>query len=561
MNDLMKVFICYARVDQVICIKVVEQLTRYAYWYDHRLVPATRWWDECLSRLNWCNVFVYLMSKESLASNSCRKEYFIALETKRVILPILIDPTLNPDTDIPTELQEIHYVDMRNGLTAEATAGLLNGLHQIEMDMLSGRVLPTENELYTLIGGEENRKNVPTPGDDVTNQDPSQVMKLYSEYMDSNRYEDAVVLLQDAISKYGKEYWGYINMENLLEEARSALISEANRKEQEMWYRAIAELVKRKRTRYSGALSFIEFLKKFLNYDPQNLLKILMEDSETAPLFARNTAQNGRADTSQGGHIKQFSHINLPHPKLPLLEWVDIPTGTLSIDGHAFEQLRNHGLVRGEATLTQLKVGGFKISRYVITNEQFIHFLKDRNGYNNLTWWEYSSYAYNWRLANPMPLQSGFGGAQRPRETINWYDAVAFCNWLSDLLGVKITLPTVQQWQRAARGDSLTLYPWGDHFDPSLCNTTEGRVRMTTLVNHFKSGRSPFDVFNMSGNVLEWCLNARYEKPDLGSNARRAAMGGSFMSTRERAQVMYLSSLQPEVLHRTVGFRVVMANS
>jgi formylglycine-generating enzyme required for sulfatase activity len=128
---------------------------------------------------------------------------------------------------------------------------------------------------------------------------------------------------------------------------------------------------------------------------------------------------------------------------------------------------------------------------------------------------------------------------------------------LSFQIGLTITLPTEQQWQRAAQGDDERAYPWGDKFDPALCNTYESRIRHTTPVNRYPAGASPNGVCDMIGNIWEWCLNAQDGALDMNSRAQRAVRGGSFISTRDRARVLACFHLNPLCRYDTIGFRIV----
>ena len=95
-----------------------------------------------------------------------------------------------------------------------------------------------------------------------------------------------------------------------------------------------------------------------------------------------------------------------------------------------------------------------------------------------------------------------------PRENVNWYEAMAFANWLGAQLRMTITLPTVAQWQRAAKGDDDRYFPWGDDYDEDRCNTVETGLKQTTPVDRYRKGASPYGVYDMAGNVWEWTLNS-----------------------------------------------------
>jgi formylglycine-generating enzyme required for sulfatase activity len=82
---------------------------------------------------------------------------------------------------------------------------------------------------------------------------------------------------------------------------------------------------------------------------------------------------------------------------------------------------------------------------------------------------------------------------------------MAYCNWLSQMTGKPVTLPSEAEWEKAARGDrDKRIYPWGDNFDQRLCNTRELGLSDTTPVGVFLEEASPYGLLDLSGNVWEW---------------------------------------------------------
>jgi formylglycine-generating enzyme required for sulfatase activity len=94
---------------------------------------------------------------------------------------------------------------------------------------------------------------------------------------------------------------------------------------------------------------------------------------------------------------------------------------------------------------------------------------------------------------------------------VPWNDALAYTQWLARITLQDWRLPTEAEWEKAARGTDGRIYPWGDAFDSARCNTREGNffpidshVAFTTAVGRYPSGASPYEVFDMAGNVLQW---------------------------------------------------------
>ncbi len=140
---------------------------------------------------------------------------------------------------------------------------------------------------------------------------------------------------------------------------------------------------------------------------------------------------------------------------------------------------------------------------------------------------------------------------------MSWFEAVAFCRWLSEQSDTQVLLPAEQQWQRAAQGDEAYRFPWGDEFDRSLCNYSS---RGTTPVTQYPQGSSPFGVMDMCGNVLEWCLN-EWATGNIGLEGarQRVLRGGSWHRTNIiELETTYRASNFPDFRVNNRGFRIVI---
>ncbi len=515
----MRLFVSYARVDKPYCIQIVDTLEAHDSWFDQRLYAGQNWWQEILRRLDWCEGFIYLLSPDSVASEYCRKEFELAQSLGRPIFPILIHKDLN----LPPSLAEVHYVDFSEGITVEAVTGLLNAITIAERRRGAGSPLPV-----SAIDAEDVKP--PTP-------DSGLVISAAAEAMEKGQFDKAVFLLKQA--KANNFVSQFISIDALLQEALAGLERQSYLREAEREYRQIADLVKFTRTRRLGCEAFKAFRQAFPDYDPDNLSVYCSETT----------------NFSISAPLERFAPKEPPAPpvpafRLPLLEWCPVPEGNVLIEGN--------GKTYPEPKLFQ--VPAFEISKYPITNAQYQAFLDDPEGYANPAWWEFSPLAMEVRAENGEPKAPHFTGDERPREMINWFDSMAFCAWLSDKLGARVTLPLVNQWVRAARGDSSWDFPWGERFIRERCNTSESKLKMTSLVNRYPDGASPFGVVDMAGNIWEWCLNPKNDledQPEITSSQERAVHGGSFIGPSTRAKISFRYYLNPRLYYSSIGFRVV----
>ncbi len=214
------------------------------------------------------------------------------------------------------------------------------------------------------------------------------------------------------------------------------------------------------------------------------------------------------------------------------------------------------------------QVDAFFMAKYPITNNQFAKFI-DEGGYRTQSFW----IDEGWELCQENDwIQPRFLNnikwnlPNHPIVGITWYEAIAFCNWLNiklhgelykELKAYKFTLPSEQQWQRAAKGDNGWLYPWGNYWIKDTANI-DNVLGKTSAVNNYESGKSPYGVLDMLGNVWEWCLNDWDTGKILVSQkaARRALHGGSWNSDKQGTRASMRDCYSPLFGSNEFGFRI-----
>jgi len=211
----------------------------------------------------------------------------------------------------------------------------------------------------------------------------------------------------------------------------------------------------------------------------------------------------------------------------------------------------------------------FYITRYPVTVGQYRPFV-DGAGYQDRAYWTATGWA--WRQSekreNPAFWTDAVWSAQDdlPVIGVSWYEAVAYCRWLSGLTGRHYRLPTEAEWEKAARGTDGRLYPWGDEFLPDLGNTRGSRRGRTVSVTAYAAGsESPYGCTDMAGNVSQWTLSQYRPYPYSAQDGReeaagatlRVIRGGSWYKPALRARAAARGMNDPFFADTDVGFRPV----
>lgn len=241
----------------------------------------------------------------------------------------------------------------------------------------------------------------------------------------------------------------------------------------------------------------------------------------------------------------------------------------------------------------QLDLPAFRVGKYPVTNEEFAEFIAAR-GYGTEKYW--TQMGWRWLLSRPQ-TEPGFWDDPRfnsPRQPVvgvSWYEAVAYCNWLTagafpapsgENGGIRVAerdyrLPSEAEWEKAARGAlDARLYPWGNTYEPNRANVAELGLGQTSAVNAFPSAASPFGLCDLAGNVFEWTLSkwgmnwqelefgypyrAEDGREEIEGSAARVIRGGSWFNSSIEAQVWRRARFLPGSRGSNIGFRVARSN-
>ena len=157
----------------------------------------------------------------------------------------------------------------------------------------------------------------------------------------------------------------------------------------------------------------------------------------------------------------------------------------------------------------------YSIGKYEVRNDEFSLFVK-AGGYSDSTIWSEAGWRYikaenrsrpvDWIDGDEPWINSPLSNTpDKPVNNISWYEAEAYCRWLSRVSGEHYSLPTEAQWERAARGpDPGRIFPWGNEHDTIRYNNLMYSSDLLP-VGSYPSGDSYEGCSDLVGNVEEFC--------------------------------------------------------
>lgn len=231
----------------------------------------------------------------------------------------------------------------------------------------------------------------------------------------------------------------------------------------------------------------------------------------------------------------------------------------------------------------------YYIGKYEVRNDEYALFVSD-SGYSDSTFWSIEGWNYikEERRISPTKWVEGYAPwigdslsftPDRPINQVSWYEAEAYCNWLSKTTGNNCSLPSEAQWERAARGpDPGRVFAYGnDHNASSYNNFFLSHI--LEPVGSVVGDMSMDGCFDMAGNVLEYCSDL-YEVeiyqsykdsepvqdpvgPEINYEGDRAVRGliNLFHNDPDiefQIQTVTRANQPPDVCIRALGFRVVI---
>ncbi|HSM71437.1 MAG TPA: SUMF1/EgtB/PvdO family nonheme iron enzyme, partial [Anaerolineales bacterium] len=275
----------------------------------------------------------------------------------------------------------------------------------------------------------------------------------------------------------------------------------------------------------------------------------------------------GYSILSKGGNNKNPA-AEVPAVENPVNESTTVETPT--------EHFDIGSTMKGDdgMTLVYVPAGKFNMgNEYGEINEQPVHEVDLDAFWIDQT--EVTNKMYSNCVAAEMCILPGIVGSQSrlsyygnpqydnyPVIYVTWEFANTYCKWAGR------RLPTEAEWEKAARGTDERTYPWGKSIDETLANYGEN-IGDTTMVGNYVDGASPYDAFDMAGNVAEWTNDwfgpAYYENspvlnpPGPVSGNLRVVRGGSWLSSDYSTRSAFRSMAEPGSSSDRIGFRCVLS--
>tara|TARA_B110000196_G_scaffold160440_1_gene137917 strand:- start:1111 stop:1923 length:813 start_codon:yes stop_codon:yes gene_type:complete len=220
---------------------------------------------------------------------------------------------------------------------------------------------------------------------------------------------------------------------------------------------------------------------------------------------------------------------------------VHIPSGPYTMGG------RDEDSPRNERPAHTVYLSGYFIGKTPVTNQDYREFVQC-TGHRAPIHWQRGTFP------------TGMG--QHPVANVSWQDASDYATWRS------ARLPSESEWEKAAKGTDERPYPWGTRFtEGERCNANN-LIGTTTPVDKWPDGLSFYEVWDMAGNVYEWCqdyLDDEYYKESPSTNPKgpdggqeRVIRGGSYLETRAALRTTHRMGASEVSTRDNIGFRLAM---
>ncbi len=622
MGASMRIFISYSRVDRQLCVDLASRLRRvYGYestWFDETLHAGEVWWQEILDQVAKCDIFLIMMTRETFDSEYCQAELKDARRLNKALLPVLV----RARTEIPDHLKHIQYVDMSAGINADNLAELYAAVEQIQKRLedkpaetpLSS--LPTPKPEPSGVTPTEELRRVQTMSrgafvlggvglvalaaavifllagngsegtGDLSPRVQTQIAELsltqiaQAQRVDSTDSPPLPSAGDTDVPAVTDTVEPVLTLTPTPQPTESPTFTLEPTSTSTASFTATISLTPTasETATATATPSALPFELVIATLDAQGTLQQFMFQTATATLWTQtptaNVTQTLEALLAIRTAVIETQRAQDATNTAMLFTATASPTATdtPTITPTPSTTLSAGALARAMAFMS------------VTTNAQWLPYTEFLGGVEmalvprgcftmgsdsgtadeqpatpmciDMPFWidvtEVTNQAYG--------IAGTFGGADRPRERLTWFDARDYC------AARGAELPTEVEWEFAARGPDGLVYPWGDEFNPDAVFYADSEGDATFDVGLLGSGRSWVGAYDMSGNVWEWVDSNFAPYPYSSTDGRegslsrsiaRVVRGGSFTSDVLSVRASFRRAVLPDSSFRDVGVRCV----
>ncbi len=554
-------FISYSRADSSFVAEFVALLegSGFKIWYDQHIRGGEDWWQLILQQIAEADVFIYLLSNDSLESEYCRSEFLEAIRLNKRVLPIVVRPKTNLERggDLAPILKKYNYVDLSNGAKDTrgfaSVVGALNKLKQQAQSVAVGSPSTPEHptgqgEVVIQIGTQRHTFNHLTIN--YHQPIPQPVVKDHPRpFWQTATFWAGIFVLLAAIIAGILGFWQGVFADRATPTPPPAVVAEntptpfltdglTSTPMSAVDRLATANAQATRDAEEATAQAWLDMTATRQTATAQMVIDLTGTEAarQTQAFEATETAAQKALDayltlTALASITPTLTHTPTPTPTPTAtltaleqaIERARTFTGTRNADWQPFSHVFNDGVER-----VLVPVGCFQMgSTDGDSDEQPVHeqcitepFWLDKYEVTNALYGSASGSSFS-------------SEADQPRNYVTWLKAQAFCEARGE------TLPSEMQWEYAARGVESWVYPWGNDYDAERVigadDPTYGNTQ-TAPVGSRPDGVSWVGAMDISGNLWEW-THTRYDpypyeegdnEYNSGDVSERVLRGGSF---------------------------------
>jgi formylglycine-generating enzyme required for sulfatase activity len=551
--NMIKLFISYRSLDSAKVDKLVTRIAslkngdgtpRYQIWQDKTSIPVGQdWWQAIVQGIDKCDVFVFMVSRESVQNVNCRDELTYARKRNRPIIPFVLEDefyynpangknNLNYWEHMPAELNDNRF----QFLFYEGVSFAVQLNDAVDRLMQLGlRDIPVD---------------FPADPRDKTSNDTIAIYDQACDYAHRLEFETArakfqrLIDWQDTLFADDSHSWMVLLYE----------------------YEKLVRLDERKNTRHQIPPLWVKYEAQF----PKPFIEGIFDPKDFKNRY-NSIAQNNVGT----GYIP-----SAPETKpAPVVQPPPVPVKQDPITiARAFKGKRNSDWkpifqtfeVKGiQMEMCLVPPGSFQMGSNENDREKDIHLQTLTQPYwiglHPVTNYQWHIAVEKSKVAVKVPEWADWyndkAKTNHPVVGVTWYQCVEFLQWL----GAEWRLPTEPEWEFAARGLDNLAYPFGNELKPDLVVYAENSNKSTAAVGARPQDASWVRAQDMSGNVWEW-LSSIYEQypykadvahENISSKAARVLRGGSWRSNPNHLRAAYRNYNYPYYGYNYVGFRCV----